>query len=157
MEESQEVPGRLLIPGGDAAILLDQVDEPLHLVPFLIEMLIIGPRLLPVLLGRDQRLGPAPLDPSHQVIAVIPLVGDGRPRIEALEQGRALTDIRRLAGRQDEPHRVAQGVDDDVDLGAESAARSPQRLVAGPPFFPAACWCARTIELSSSTHSRSGS
>ena len=139
MEEPQEVPSRLLIPRRHPAILLDQVDEPLHLVPFLIEMFIIGPRPLPVRLGRDHRVGPAPLDPSHRLIAVIPLVGDGRPGIEALEQGRALTDIRRRAGREDEPHRVAQGIDDDADLGAESAARSPRGLLVGPPFFPAAC------------------
>src|SRR5262249_9048044 len=90
-------------------------------------------------------------------IAVIALVGDGRPGLEALEPGGALTDIRRLAGREEEPHRVAQGIDDDGDLGAESAARSPPGLLVGPPFFPAACRCARTTELSSRPHSGSGS
>src|SRR4051794_39931251 len=41
MNESKEVAGRLLVPGRDPPVLLDQVDEPLGLLPFLVHMLVI--------------------------------------------------------------------------------------------------------------------
>lgn len=41
-----------------------------------------------------------------------------------------------LARRQEEPDRVAQGVDEDVDLGAESAPGAAEGLAPLPPFFP---------------------
>jgi hypothetical protein len=36
MDESEEVACRLLVPRGDPPVLLDQVDEPLDLLAFLV-------------------------------------------------------------------------------------------------------------------------
>src|SRR5947209_1899226 len=78
-------------------------------------------------------------------------------RLMPVDQRLGLGDVGRLARRQEELDRVAEGVDQDVDLGAESAPGTAEGLAPLPPFFPAACWCARTTVLSMIIHSRSGS
>src|SRR4051794_14415756 len=157
MNKSEEVAGRLLVPRRDPPVLLDQVDEPLDLLAFLVQMLVIIARHFPVLLRRDHRLGPLPPRRLHDRVTVEGLVGDERTRLVPLHQRLGLRDVRLLAPRQDELDRVAQGVDENVDLGAESAPRAAEGLAPLPPLFPAACWCARTTVLSRIIHSRSGS
>src|SRR6185437_3286482 len=159
MNKSEEVPGRLLVPGGDPSVLLEQVDEPLDLLAFLVQMFVIIARHFPVLLGRDHRLRPLPLRRRHDRVAVERLVGNERPRLVPLHQWLGLGDVRLLAPRQDELDRVAQSAHEDVDLRAEPATGAAQRLIVVYPFFsaPAACWCARTTVLSMIIHSRSGS
>src|SRR5215472_8797444 len=157
MNKPKEVPGRLLVPRGDPPVLLEQVDEPLDLLPLLVQMLVIIARHFPVLLGRDHRLRPLPPRRLNDRIAVERLVGDERPRPVPSHQRLGPGDVRLLAPRQDELDRVAQGVDEDVDLGAEPAFGTAERLVPLPPFSPAACWCARTTVVSRIIHSRSGS
>jgi hypothetical protein len=115
------------------------VDEPLHLVPFLVDVLIIRPRLLPVLLRRDDRLGALTLDRLDEAVAIVALVPDPRSEPLALDQGLGLGDIRLLAAAQQDPCRVAQPVGRHADLGRESAPRSTQRLGVLPPLAPAAC------------------
>ena len=102
-------------------------------------MLVIVTRHLPVLLRRDHRLGPLPLRRGDDRIAVVSLVGDERIRLVPPHQRLGLRDVRRLARRQEELDRVAQGVDEDVDLRAESVPGTAQGLICLPPFFPAAC------------------
>jgi hypothetical protein len=49
-------------------------------------------------------------------------------------------EIMCLAPTQEEPDRVAQRIDQGMDLGAQSAARSPDRLIlAGFFCAPALC------------------
>ncbi|ARJ64583.1 hypothetical protein WV31_02215 [Magnetospirillum sp. ME-1] len=57
----------------------------------------------------------------------------------------------------DKAQRIAQGIDDGVDLDGQPAARTPDRTSFRPPFLPAACWCARTMVESIMTYSKSGS
>jgi hypothetical protein len=61
-----------------------------------------------------------------------------------------------LACGQDKANRIAQRVDACVDLRAQTAARTPDRLIFAPPFAPAACWCARTMVESMIRYSKSG-
>ena len=64
----------------------------------------------------------------------------------------------RLAAGQEEANRVAQRVDQGMDLGAQSAARAPDRLVLTSFFWaPALCGWARTMVLSIIAYSLSAS
>ena len=139
MDESKEVAGGLLVPRRDPSVLLEQVDEPLDLLAFLVQVLVVIARHLAALLRRDHCLGPLAFRRSHDRVAVIGLVGDERIGIMPPHQGLRLSDVRRLTRRQDELDRVAQGVDEDVDLRAESAPGTTEGLAALPPPFPAAC------------------
>ncbi len=139
MNKSKEVAARLLVSGRNSTILLDQVDEPLDLLPFLVQMLVIITRHLPVLLRGDDRLGPLPFRRLHHGIAVVRLIEDVGIRLMTCNQRLGLGDVGLLTRRQDELDGVAQGVDDDVDFGTETAPRATKGLIALPPFFPAAC------------------
>jgi hypothetical protein len=51
-----------------------------------------------------------------------------------------VADVMRLARAQNEAHRVPECVHADIDLGAQAAARTADRLIFAAPFFaPAAC------------------
>jgi hypothetical protein len=63
-----------------------------------------------------------------------------------------------LAWSQDEADGIAESIDTDIDLGAQAAARTPDRLILARPFWaPAAYWWARTMVESMIRYSRSGS
>ena len=135
MNKSKEVAGRLLVPRRHPPVLLDQVDEPLDLLAFLVHMLVIITRHLPVLLRRDHRFAALPFRRRHDRVTVVRLVEDVRTRFMPPDQRLGLCDVGLLARRQDEFDRIAQAVDGDVDLGAEPAPGATQRLIVVYPFF----------------------
>ena len=139
MHECKEVGSRLLVPGGNAPELFHQADEPLDLLPVLVQMFVIITWHFPVLLRRDHRLAPLSIRRRHDRIAVVRLVEQIGPRPMLLDQRLGVRDVRLLAGRQDELDGVAQGVDQDVDFRAESAPGAAESRIALPPFLPAAC------------------
>ena len=57
---------------------------------------------------------------------------------------------------EDEANGVAKRIHAGADLGAQAAARTPDRLIFAPPFAPAACWWARTMVESMIRYSKSG-
>src|SRR5919107_4436508 len=65
----------------------------------------------------------------------------------------------RLPRREHEAGGVAECIDPGVDLGAQTAAAAPDRLLPTTTFLaaPALCWCARTIVLSIMAYSLSAS
>jgi hypothetical protein len=92
-----------------------------------------------------------------KAIGVVALVSEQVFEGRTADQALCLRDIGDLACRQDEADRIAEGVDGNADLRAQAAARTPDRLIFGPPFWaPAACWCARTMVESMIRYSRSG-
>jgi hypothetical protein len=44
-----------------------------------------------------------------------------------------------LAGRQQQTHRQTHGIDDGVDLGAQSSTRTANGVILAPFFPPPAC------------------
>jgi len=65
-----------------------------------------------------------------------------------VEQAVGDLPVVRLPRRQAEPDREPLGIDDDVDLGGEAAARATETRIRTPLFAVAACWCARIEVLS---------
>ena len=139
MHECKEVWSRLLISSGHTPELFDQVDEPLHLLPVLVQMFVIITWHFPVLLRRDHRLTPLSLRRRHDRIAIVRLVEAIGSRLMPFYQRLGLRDVRHLTSGQDELDRIAQGVDQNVDFRAESASGTAKRRIALPPFLPAAC------------------
>ena len=88
-------------------------------------------------------------DELSQRVGVVGPVGENGLRGEAFDQGRRCQHIVALSGGDAEADRPAEGVGGHVDFGGQSSSGTPQSLVAGPPFPPAACWCALTKVLSS--------
>ena len=91
------------------------------------------------------------------MIGVVALVSEQVFEGKTFDQTLRLTDIGDLACCEDEANRIAEGVDGNIDLGAQAAARTPDCLILASPFLaPAACWCARTMVESMIRYSRSG-
>lgn len=133
---------------GDAAELLEFAEEALHEIAAAVEFGRDAALEADAALGRDMGLAAARRDPLHEGHAVIAAVGDhdaGRQRIEKHGRHRL---VRGLAGRDVQPDRQAVLIDDRVDLGAQSATRTADGVILAPLFPPAACWWARTMELS---------
>jgi hypothetical protein len=129
--------------------VLELVKEALDQVALSVEFVLDGSLDLPVPLGRDVCLSAGLGDKIDDYLRVIATVGDeGFCRGQAIDQCRDSGLVRGLPRGQNQPDRQATLVDDGVDLGAQSAMRTADGVIFAPFLPPAACWCARMIELS---------
>src|SRR5215217_7368404 len=108
-------------------------------------------------LGRDHRGGGAIVEGRPQPVRVARLAAERGAEGDALDQRPHADGVVALAGQQDEPHQVAEGVNQGDDLGRQAAARAADGLVPGPPFAPLAFWWAVTMVPSTRAYSKSGS
>ena len=124
-----------------------------------IELTVVLARRGPVRPWRDHRgltSGRQRLD--HARVRVAGLVGDQRGGLHVGQQAVGPNQVVCLAAGQEEADRVAQRVDQGVDLGAQSAARASDCLILASFFWaPALCWWARTMVLSIIAYSLSAS
>lgn len=134
--------------GCDAAELLELAEEPLDLVALPVEVWRNAALLTHAALGRDVGLAAArgdPFDQRQAVVAAICNHGAGR---QCVQQDRGYCLVRGLSRRDVETDRQAILINDGMDLGAQSATRTANGVILAPFFPPAACWWARTMELS---------
>ena len=96
----------------------------------------------------DVRLAAASLDELEHGVAVVAAVPHHAGSRQAGQQVGHGGLVRGLAGREQQPDRQSLVVHYGVDLGAQSATRTANGVIRAPFFPPAACWCARMIELS---------
>ena len=105
--------------------------------------------LLSVSLSGDVRLGAMLGDQLEDGFGVVASISDGvAGRLEAVEQGGHGGLVARLSWRQHKPERQTVGIDDGMDLGAQSSTRTANGVIRTPFFPPPACWWARTMEES---------
>src|SRR3954447_21364205 len=152
--------GALVVAGRDGPVLLQFGEEVLDQVAGLVEVLAVRARLLAVRLGRDHgRLAGPRERPEHAFLGVERLVGDQHGSGEVGQQSIGTFEVVRLPRREGEAGRVAERVDQGVDLRAQAAFAAPDRLVASAAFLgaPALCWWARTTVLSIIAYSWSAS
>ena len=117
---SKERIGELVVARGDAAVLLDLVEEALDEIALAVEGEVGLARLLAVGLGWDDRRDATLLEILDERICVVALVGDDGLRLEVLEQRPGLRDVGRLSRRERKRDGVAESIDDGVDLGRQS-------------------------------------
>ena len=79
-----------------------------------------------------------------------------RVRLDLVEKRRSLSDVGRLPWRQRQRDRVAECIDDGVDLCRQAAAGTADGLILAA-FFWAPRWCARTMVASIIMNSLSAS
>src|SRR4051812_7640050 len=148
-----------VVAGRDRPVLLQLREEVLDQVAGLVQLLVVAARVPAVGLGRAHgRLAGLRERPEHALPGVERLVGDQSVRGQARQQRVGALEVVRLPGREGEPGRVAERVDQGVDLGAQAAPAAPDGLVAAPFLVaPALCWWARTTVLSIMAYSLSAS
>lgn len=136
----EEVPGELVVAGGDASEVFEFVEEPLDQIALAIERGIDAVPDLAVLLGRDVGLGAMLGDQIADRLGVVAAVADRvLRRVEAGQQVGNASLVGGLTGGEQELDRQAAAIDHDVNLGAQSATRTTDGVIRAPFFPPAAC------------------
>jgi hypothetical protein len=116
------------------------VDELLDQVTLLLEVLVVRDSSRAGTVRRDDGRGASVCDGGSQAIGVVALVCEQVFEGKTVDQACCLADIGDLAGHEDEADRVAESVDGNADLRAQTAARTPDRLILGSPFWAPAQW-----------------
>ena len=141
MNGGEEVAGRFIVSRRDGPVLLEPGEEILDEVARFISMRIeITPRLSTRLGWDDGGLIGCGQRFDDPLVGIECLVGDQHVSLHIRQQVVSAYQIVSLAAGQVEADRVAKGIDQCVDLGAQSAARAPDCLVLTGFFWaPALC------------------
>src|SRR5574340_1118730 len=140
MQTSEEIARGFFVTGGDASELFDELKETLDEVAFGVEGEVAIASALAVRLWRDDRLDGSHFETLDEGVGVIALVAQESFGLGFSREGFSLGDIVDLAPGEAERQRVAQGVDDHMDLGGQAAARAAYGLV-DTPFLRAPALC----------------
>jgi hypothetical protein len=140
--EAEETARGMVVAGGDAAAVLEAVDEALDAVAQGIEGAIDRMLDAAVLLGRDFGNSAARENVLADGIAVVAAVGEEHLWADVVlgHQLGIRGAVVRLAGCQKQTDRKTLSVGPKVDFGREATARAAKSLVLSPPFPPAAQW-----------------
>jgi len=141
MNAGEEVSSGFVVAGCDGTELLEFCKEVLYQVPCFVDIAVIDPSKLTVCFRRDddglvflRQQGDDPL------ISVERLVGDQQISLHARQKLIGANQVMGLASAQGECRRVAQGINEGMNFGAQSAAGSPDGLIfAGFFWAPALC------------------
>ena len=139
MNSGEKISSEFVVARGDAPVVLDFVEEALDEIALAIEHEITIALHLAVGLWRDHWNDCPPIERVDQRIGVVSLVADEGARIGSFEQRLRASQIMVLPRRQHQAERIAQGIDERVDFGGQSSARSADGLRA--VFFRAPALC----------------
>ena len=139
MDASEKVSGKLVVACCDGAKVLEFVEEALHEIALAVESEVARRRDRATGMGRNDRSDLPVSEGFDEGIRVIGLVTDQSRWIEILEQGFCTSEVAGLAWRKHQRDGIAQGIDERVNFGAQSATRSADRLLAVFLSAPALC------------------
>ena len=140
MDGGEEVSGGFVIARGDGTKLFEPAEEVLDQMAGLVEVLVIVARVLAIAFGRyDGRLAGFAERFDHPLVGIEALVGDHRIGGDGGEKRIGAVKIMGLTRGEVEAGRIAERIDGGVDLGAQSASASPDRLRAVFLSAPALC------------------
>jgi len=145
------------VAGGDSSELFDATEEIFdEMAPF-VDLAVERDGPVAAAPWRDDGGGTVGGDAIAQRRRIEGLVAEESRIGEIRQQVVDAVDIVALAGKEDEAHQIAEGVDQGGDLRRQATARAPDRLILSPPFAPVPCWWTRTMVPSTITYSKSGS
>ena len=141
VDGGEKVARGLVVSCCDGAILLEPGEEVFDQMPCLVEVLVIAAGPLAVAPGWDNHLLSRRRDRiDHPFVGVEGFVGDQHVGLHRRDQVVGADEIVCLAAGQMEADRIAKGINQGVDLGAQSATRAADGLVLADFFFaPAPC------------------
>lgn len=119
--------------------MLGPVDKALDEMSLLVEMLVVGDRLAPAGMRWDHGGGAERGDSGADAISVVGSVGDDVLARLAVEQGLGLGRVMGLAAGKHDLDQLTQAIDEEMQLAAQPAARTANRLSVRAPLPPAAC------------------
>ena len=138
MQAGEEIARGFFVAGRDASELFDELKETLDEVAFGVEGEVAIARDLAIRFWRDDRLDRPDFEALDKAVGVVAFVAEEGFGLHFSREG--LGDVVDLAAGEAERQRVAESVDNHVDLGGRAAARAAYGLV-DTPFLRAPALC----------------
>jgi len=138
-----------IVERSEAPELLEAIEASLDDIALFVDVPVVGAMIAPPRMRRDHRLGTGLTDSVQQHTTVVTSIGEDVRWTKALDQSFGLRHVVCLPRCDDQAYGTAFAVASQVDFGAQTSSGTPQSLGGRPPFPVAACWCARTMVLSS--------
>ena len=136
----EESLGEFVVASGDGPKVLEHVEETLNEIAFTVESEIAPTWGFSIGLGRDD-WGDRPIaEGSDDGVGVEGLVSDQSAGIDGFDQRFGTSEIVILARAKHHLDRIAEGVDECVYFGGQSAAGSADGLRIIFFWAPALCW-----------------
>jgi hypothetical protein len=129
-----------------AAVLFQLIEEAFDQMTLLVGMPVHGSWRPPVRAGWNHRIDAPGRQTLDDRIGVMAFIADHRFSRMIRQQGFGLGHVRHLPFGQNEVQRISQGIGYRVNLGAEAAPRTSQRLVFRRAAGSTGCarWCDRS-------------
>ena len=140
MKSGEIVAGGLFITGGDAAKVLDGIEDPLDEIALAVEGKIAVPFDRAVGFRRDHRFDGAPFQAVDEAVTVVTLVAEECCVLDLSGKSFCLCDVVCLSSGQAEHEGISQGVDDGMDFRRQATTRAAYGLVLSP-FLRAPALC----------------
>jgi len=139
VDTGEEISSEFVVACGDGAKVFEFVEEALDEIAFAVEREVAIVRGLAVGLRGNHGGDLPPVERVDQRIGIVCLVADHGRRIGAVDQWLRAGQIVGLPRREHQRDGVAKSIDEGVNFGRQSAARSTDRLFA--VFFRAPALC----------------
>ena len=139
MNAGEESFGELVVACGDGSEMLEHVEKTLDEVAFAVEGEIARARRFSVRFGWDDWGDRSIVEDGDEGVGVERLVGDQSAGIDGFDQRFGTSQVVILARTEHHLDRIAEGVDEGVNLGGQSAAGSTDGLRAVFFWAPALC------------------
>ena len=140
MDAGEENLGELVVTRGDSPEMLELVEETLNEIAFAVEGEVARARGFSVGFGWDDWDDRSIVEGGDEGIRVERLVGDQSAGIDGFDQRFGTNQIVILAGAEHHLDGIAEGIDEHVNLGGQSAAGSTDGLRTIFFWAPALCW-----------------
>ena len=139
MDERQKRGSQFVVSSGDTPEMFDASEEALDQIAVFVELAIEVSLNQPIGTRRDNGLRTGRFDFRNEVIGIVALVGDDGLCWQVLDGLGRTVDVGNLSRRENDPQRIAQGIDYYVQLGRQSSPRTADFLTTGFFWAPAEC------------------
>jgi hypothetical protein len=139
LHTGEKISGEFVITCGDGTEVFELIEKSFDKVAFAVEREIARSRGFAVSLGRDDRSDSPLGEGGDEWVCVVCLVAKQCVWIGVVDKRFRASKIMSLAWREHQRDGIAQGVDECVNFGGQSTARSADRLRA--IFFRAPALC----------------
>ena len=140
LDAGEENLGELVVTRGDGAEMFELVEEPLDEIAFAVEGEVALARGFSVGFGWDDWDDRSSVEGADEGVGVEGLVGDQSAGIDGFDERLSASQIVILARAEHHLDEIAEGVDERMNLGGQSAAGSADGLRAVFFWAPALCW-----------------
>ena len=132
--------GELVVTRGDGPERFELVEETLNEIAFAVEGEVAGARGFSIGFGWDDWDDRSIVEGGDESVGVERLVGDQSAGIDGFDERLGARQIVILARAEHHLDRIAEGIDERVNFGGQSAAGSADGLRTVFFWAPALCW-----------------